>query len=42
MSLKELGQRMNLTKERVRQIEKTAVSRLQQPARLQALQAYVA
>jgi RNA polymerase primary sigma factor len=42
MSLKELGERMNLTKERVRQIEKTAVSRLQHPAQLQLLQAYVA
>jgi RNA polymerase primary sigma factor len=42
MSLKELGEHMNLTKERVRQIEKTAVSRLQHPARLQLLQSYVA
>ena len=42
MSLKELGERFNLTKERIRQIEKNAVSRLRHPSRIQALQAYVA
>ena len=42
MSLKELGVHMNLTKERIRQIEKTAVSRLKHPARRDKLKAYVA
>ena len=42
MSLKEIGDRFNLTKERIRQIEKNAVSRLKHPARIHKLQAYVA
>jgi len=42
MSLKEIGTRFNLTKERIRQIEKNAVSRLRHPARISKLQAYVA
>jgi hypothetical protein len=42
MSLKEIGDRFNLTKERIRQIEKNAVNRLKHPARIHKLQAYVA
>jgi len=42
MSLKEIGDRFNLTKERIRQIEKNAVSRLQHPSRINKLQPYVA
>jgi RNA polymerase primary sigma factor len=42
LSLKELGDRFNLTKERIRQIEKKAIKRLQHPIRRRVLKAYVA
>jgi len=42
MSLKEIGDRFNLTKERIRQIEKSALKRLSQPNRAELLQDYVA
>jgi RNA polymerase primary sigma factor len=42
MSLKELGERYSLTKERIRQIEEKALSRLQHPSRKSKLDAYVA
>jgi RNA polymerase primary sigma factor len=42
LSLKELGDRFNLTKERIRQIEKKAIKRLQPPIRRRVLKAYVA
>ena len=41
-SLKEIGDKYNLTKERIRQIEKKAIKRLQHPSRSQALESYVA
>jgi RNA polymerase primary sigma factor len=40
-SLKEIGDKYNLTKERIRQIEKKAISRLRHPSRSQKLQSYV-
>ena len=42
MSLKEVGELYNLSKERIRQIEKKALNRLQQPNRKAILAAYVA
>ena len=42
MSLKEVGDICNLTKERIRQIEKHAIIRMQHPTRLRRLEAYVA
>jgi RNA polymerase primary sigma factor len=40
LSLKEIGDRYNLTKERIRQIEKKAVKRLQHPSRRRMVEAY--
>ena len=42
MSLKEVGDVCNLTKERIRQIEKHAITRMQHPTRARRLEAYVA
>ena len=42
MSLKEVGDVCQLTKERIRQIEKRAIVRMQHPRRLRKLEAYVA
>jgi RNA polymerase primary sigma factor len=42
MSLKEIGDRFKLTKERIRQIEKSALARLSQPSRTEQLGSYVA
>lgn len=42
MSLKEIGDRYKLTKERIRQIEKSALKRLSTKARSESLGAYVA
>lgn len=42
MSLKEVGEECALTKERIRQIEKHAIVRLQHPSRSRRLEAYVA
>ena len=42
MSLKEVGSVCNLTKERIRQIEKHAISRMQHPSRSKRLESYVA
>lgn len=42
MSLKEVGEECALTKERIRQIEKHAIIRLQHPTRMRRLEAYVA
>ena len=41
LSLKEVGDKFRLTKERIRQIEKKAIRRLKHPARSQYLEAYV-
>lgn len=42
MSLKEVGEHCDLTKERIRQIEKTAIMRLQHPTRARRLVDYAA
>ena len=42
MSLKEVGEHCDLTKERIRQIEKTAITRLQHPTRARRLADYAA
>ena len=42
MSLKEVGDKFNLTKERIRQIEKHALVRMQHPNRARRLESYVA
>lgn len=42
MSLKEIGDRFHLTKERIRQIEKAALKRLSVPGRAEVLEGYVA
>jgi RNA polymerase primary sigma factor len=42
MSLREIGDHFNLTKERIRQIEKKALKRLQHPSRKRLLENYVA
>ena len=42
MSLKEVGEVFNLTKERIRQIEKKAIKRLQHPTRSAKLEAFIA
>jgi RNA polymerase primary sigma factor len=42
MSLKEIGDRFHLTKERIRQIEKNALKRLSVPGKADSLLGYVA
>lgn len=42
LSLKDIGDRYKLTKERIRQIEKKALKRLQHPKRSQLLESYIA
>ncbi len=42
MSLKEVGEACSLTKERIRQIEKRALVRMQHPSRMSRLESYVA
>jgi RNA polymerase primary sigma factor len=42
LSLQEIGDRFDLTKERIRQIEKNALKRLRHPARREILETYVA
>lgn len=42
MSLKEVGDICNLTKERIRQIERRALTRMQHPVRMSRLEAFVA
>ena len=42
MSLKEIGELYNLTKERIRQIEKKALERMKNPTRMKILESYTA
>jgi RNA polymerase primary sigma factor len=42
MSLKEIGELYNLTKERIRQIEKKAIERMKHPSRSKLLESYTA
>lgn len=42
MSLAQVGEHCNLTKERIRQIEKTAIVRMQHPVRARKLESFVA
>ncbi len=42
LSLKDIGDKYNLTKERIRQIEKKAIKRLQHPSRSMHLESYTA
>ncbi|MCQ2586091.1 MAG: RNA polymerase sigma factor RpoD/SigA [Treponema sp.] len=42
MSLQEVGEECNLTKERIRQIEKRAIVRMQHPSRMHRLEDYMA
>lgn len=42
MSLKEIGELYNLTKERIRQIEKKAIERLRNPSKSKVLESYIA
>jgi len=42
LSLKEIGERYHLTKERIRQIEKKALKRMQHPSRSEILEPYLA
>ncbi len=42
MSLKEIGELYNLTKERIRQIEKKALERLRNPSRSRMVESYIA
>ena len=42
MSLKEVGEIYNLTKERIRQIEKKVLNNLQQNEEVRELRAYIA
>ncbi len=42
MSLKEVGEECSLTKERIRQIEKHAITRMQHPTRMRRLEDYLA
>ena len=41
MSLKEIGEKFQLTKERIRQIEKKALQKLQTPSLERELEAYM-
>jgi RNA polymerase primary sigma factor len=40
-SLKEIGDKYNLTKEKIRQIEKKAISRLKHPSRSKKLESFI-